>query len=84
MLTYSSNLRVSWFTKRRKGRYEGTCNLLRKYLGDFLIASYLEVVQDSGYDDTYIQEIEVGCFICLILHIRCIFPFIICRYYCVI
>ncbi|XP_065044350.1 protein translocase subunit SECA2, chloroplastic-like [Musa acuminata AAA Group] len=42
----------------KKGRYQGTTNLLRKYLGDFLIASYLEVVQDSGYDDSYIQEIE--------------------------
>ncbi|WOL11921.1 protein translocase subunit SECA2, chloroplastic [Canna indica] len=42
----------------KKGRYQGTINLLRKYLGDFLIASYLEVVQDSGYDDSYIQEIE--------------------------
>ncbi|XP_008781674.2 protein translocase subunit SECA2, chloroplastic isoform X2 [Phoenix dactylifera] len=42
----------------KKGRYQGTCNLIRKYLGDFLIASYLEVVQDSGYDDTYVQEIE--------------------------
>ncbi|XP_074562158.1 protein translocase subunit SECA2, chloroplastic [Curcuma longa] len=42
----------------KKGRYQVTINLLRKYLGEFLIASYLEVVQDSGYDDSYIQEIE--------------------------
>ncbi|MQL82076.1 hypothetical protein Taro_014519 [Colocasia esculenta] len=42
----------------RKGRYGGTANLLRKYLGDFLIATYLEDVQDSGYDDAYVQEIE--------------------------
>lgn len=42
----------------KEGLYKGTINLLRKYLGDFLIASYLEVVQDSGYDDKYIQEIE--------------------------
>ncbi|KAG9457145.1 hypothetical protein H6P81_001653 [Aristolochia fimbriata] len=45
------------------GRYRWTINLLRKYLGDFLIASYLEVVQESGYDDTYIQEIERGVFV---------------------
>ena len=36
-----------------------TANLLRKYLGDFLIASYLDVVQESGYDDAYVKEIEV-------------------------
>ncbi|KAK1323581.1 hypothetical protein QJS10_CPA02g00577 [Acorus calamus] len=42
----------------KKGRYQTTVNLVRKYLGDFLIASYFEVVQDSGYDDAYIQEIE--------------------------
>lgn len=35
-------------------------NLLRKYLGDFLIASYLNVIQESGYDDSYVKEIEVG------------------------
>ncbi|XP_068652140.1 protein translocase subunit SECA2, chloroplastic [Aristolochia californica] len=45
------------------GRYRWTINLLRKFLGDFLIASYLEVVQESGYDDTYIQEIERGVFV---------------------
>lgn len=43
----------------RDGIYRTTVNLLRKYLGDFLIASYLDVLQDSGYDDSYIKEIEV-------------------------
>uniref|UniRef100_A0A1D1XZL0 Protein translocase subunit SECA2, chloroplastic n=1 Tax=Anthurium amnicola TaxID=1678845 RepID=A0A1D1XZL0_9ARAE len=42
----------------RRGHYRGTANLLRKYLGDFLIATYLEDVQNSGYDDAYVQEIE--------------------------
>ncbi|KAF6170541.1 hypothetical protein GIB67_031949 [Kingdonia uniflora] len=42
----------------KNGRYHGTSNLLRKYLGDFLIASYLEVTEKSGYDDAYIKEIE--------------------------
>ncbi|OVA05612.1 Protein translocase subunit SecA [Macleaya cordata] len=42
----------------RNGRYQGTANLLRKYLGDFLIGSYLDVIQESGYDDAYIKEIE--------------------------
>ncbi|XP_020274388.1 protein translocase subunit SECA2, chloroplastic [Asparagus officinalis] len=42
----------------RRGKYTGSVSLLRKYLGDFLIASYLEVIQESGYDDTYIQDIE--------------------------
>ncbi|PIA47613.1 hypothetical protein AQUCO_01400326v1 [Aquilegia coerulea] len=42
----------------KKGRYEGASNLLRKYLGDVLIASYLDVIQESGYDDAYIKEIE--------------------------
>nr|DAD24747.1 TPA_asm: hypothetical protein HUJ06_026211 [Nelumbo nucifera] len=42
----------------KNGRYKGITNLLRKYLGDFLIASYLDVVQESGYDDAYIKEIE--------------------------
>ncbi|KAJ6709314.1 PROTEIN TRANSLOCASE SUBUNIT SECA2 CHLOROPLASTIC [Salix koriyanagi] len=40
------------------GRYRTTTNLLRKYLGDFLIASYLDVTLESGYDDEYIKEIE--------------------------
>ncbi|KAG8496966.1 hypothetical protein CXB51_008191 [Gossypium anomalum] len=42
----------------KNGRYRPTTNLLRKYLGDFLIASYLNIVQESGYDDAYIKEIE--------------------------
>ncbi|PKU59311.1 protein translocase subunit SECA2, chloroplastic-like [Dendrobium catenatum] len=42
----------------KKGRYQVTANLLRKYLSDFLIASYLELVHESGFDDTYIQEVE--------------------------
>ncbi|KAG6477563.1 hypothetical protein ZIOFF_066830 [Zingiber officinale] len=52
-------LRICTDETTKKGRYQVTINLLRKYLGEFLIASYLEVVQDSGYDDSYIQEIEV-------------------------
>jgi hypothetical protein len=43
----------------RKGRYTNTANLLRKYFGDFLIATYLNAVQESRYDDGYISEIEV-------------------------
>ncbi|CAA6660403.1 unnamed protein product [Spirodela intermedia] len=42
----------------RKGRYGGSLNLLRKYLGDFLIATYLDDVQNSGYDEAYVREIE--------------------------
>ncbi|TXG53029.1 hypothetical protein EZV62_022198 [Acer yangbiense] len=42
----------------KNGKYRATVNLLRKYLGDFLIASYLDVVQESGYDDVYVKEIE--------------------------
>lgn len=41
-----------------KGSYQGAAILLRKYLGDFLIASYLEVIRESGYDDSYVKEIE--------------------------
>ncbi|KAB1220996.1 Protein translocase subunit SECA2, chloroplastic [Morella rubra] len=40
------------------GRYRATVNLLRKYLGDVLIASYLNVIQESGYDDASVKEIE--------------------------
>ncbi|XP_047160673.1 protein translocase subunit SECA2, chloroplastic-like isoform X1 [Vigna umbellata] len=40
------------------GKYQTTSNLLRKYLGDFLIASYLHVVEESGYDETHAKEIE--------------------------
>ncbi|KAI4320590.1 hypothetical protein MLD38_034052 [Melastoma candidum] len=42
----------------KNGEYRSAVNLLRKYLGDFLIASYLSVTQESGYDDTYIKGIE--------------------------
>lgn len=42
----------------KNGRYRTATNLLRKYLGDFVIASYLDVVRESGFDDTYIKEIE--------------------------
>ncbi|CAJ2667697.1 unnamed protein product [Trifolium pratense] len=40
------------------GKYRTTSNLLRKYLGDFLIASYLDVVEESGYDERHVKEIE--------------------------
>ncbi|CAI9112735.1 OLC1v1013222C1 [Oldenlandia corymbosa var. corymbosa] len=42
----------------RDGKYRMTVNLLRKYLGDFLIASYLNAIQESGYDAMYVKEIE--------------------------
>ncbi|OAY58360.2 hypothetical protein MANES_02G167701v8 [Manihot esculenta] len=42
----------------KNGGHRTTINLLRKYLGDLLIASYWNVVQESGYDDAYIKEIE--------------------------
>ncbi|XP_057994709.1 protein translocase subunit SECA2, chloroplastic-like isoform X1 [Hevea brasiliensis] len=42
----------------KNGGYQTTTNLLRKYLGDLLIASYWNVVQESGYDDAYVKEIE--------------------------
>lgn len=45
----------------RSGRYRTSINLLRKFLGDYLIASYLSVVQESGFDDGYVKEIEVQC-----------------------
>lgn len=40
------------------GGYRPIVNLLRKYLGDVLIASYLTAVQESGYTDAYVKEIE--------------------------
>lgn len=43
----------------RYGKYRELVNFLRKYLGDFLIASYLDVIQESGYDSVYVKEIEV-------------------------
>ncbi|XP_074329509.1 protein translocase subunit SECA2, chloroplastic isoform X2 [Apium graveolens] len=39
-------------------KYRVTANLLRKYLGDYLIASYLNIIEESGYDDSYVKEIE--------------------------
>ncbi|RAL48151.1 hypothetical protein DM860_005575 [Cuscuta australis] len=42
----------------KDGKYRVTVNYLRKYLGDFLIASYLNVIQESGYDALYSKEIE--------------------------
>ncbi|XP_044511762.1 protein translocase subunit SECA2, chloroplastic isoform X2 [Mangifera indica] len=42
----------------KEGRYKANTYLLRKYLGDFLIASYLDVVQGSCHDDIYVKEIE--------------------------
>ncbi|KAI3841869.1 hypothetical protein MKW92_038066 [Papaver armeniacum] len=41
----------------KSGPYQVTCNLLRKYLGDVLIGSYLDAVQESGYSgDVYIKR----------------------------
>ncbi|KAF0894614.1 hypothetical protein E2562_001911 [Oryza meyeriana var. granulata] len=42
----------------KKGRYTSIVNMLRKYFGDFLIATYLDAVQESRYDDAYIRGIE--------------------------
>ncbi|KAL5204810.1 hypothetical protein ABZP36_009681 [Zizania latifolia] len=42
----------------KKGRYTNIVNMLRKYFGDFLISTYLDAVQESRYDDTYIRGIE--------------------------
>lgn len=47
----------------RYGKYREMVNFLRKYLGDFLIASYLDVIQESGYDAVYVKEIEVTVFL---------------------
>lgn len=52
----------------RSGRYRTSINLLRKFLGDYLIASYLNVVQESGFDDGYIKEIEVQVCLCLCVY----------------
>uniref|UniRef100_A0A7N0TSW9 Protein translocase subunit SecA n=1 Tax=Kalanchoe fedtschenkoi TaxID=63787 RepID=A0A7N0TSW9_KALFE len=47
----------------KDGSYRSVTNLLRKYLGDYLIASYLDMIQDSGYDNAYVKEIEtLDCF----------------------
>lgn len=42
----------------KDGEFRSTVNLLCKYLGDFLIASYLDYIQESGYDCAYVKEIE--------------------------
>ncbi|KVH94053.1 SecA Wing/Scaffold [Cynara cardunculus var. scolymus] len=42
----------------KDGRYRVTANLLRKYLGDLLIASYTNTIQESGYAEEYVKEIE--------------------------
>ncbi|KAI7739036.1 hypothetical protein M8C21_021905, partial [Ambrosia artemisiifolia] len=42
----------------KDGRYRITVNLLRKYLGDILITSYMNTVQESGYTEEYVKEIE--------------------------
>nr|GLL47896.1 protein translocase subunit SECA2, chloroplastic [Ipomoea trifida] len=42
----------------KDGKYRVTVNFLRKYLGDFLIASYLDVIQESCYDSEYVKRIE--------------------------
>ncbi|XP_075479938.1 protein translocase subunit SECA2, chloroplastic, partial [Primulina tabacum] len=42
----------------KDGEFRSTVNLLCKYLGDFLIASYLDYIQESGYDSAYVKEIE--------------------------
>ena len=46
----------------RDGKFRSSINLLCKYLGDFLIASYLDIIQDSGYNSGYVKEIEVHKF----------------------
>lgn len=58
-----TSLVMRWFAicvddTSKKGRYTNTVNLLRKYFGDFLIATYLDAVQESRYDDAYIRGIE--------------------------
>ncbi|XP_071712164.1 protein translocase subunit SECA2, chloroplastic [Rutidosis leptorrhynchoides] len=42
----------------KDGRYRVTANLLRKYLGDLLIISYTNIIQESGYAEEYVKEIE--------------------------
>lgn len=59
----------------RYGKYREMVNFLRKYLGDFLIASYLDVIQESGYDAVYVKEIEVTFFFSLLMLI-CSFPMV--------
>ncbi|XP_042049198.1 protein translocase subunit SECA2, chloroplastic-like isoform X1 [Salvia splendens] len=42
----------------KDGKFRSSINLLCKYFGDFLIASYLDIIQDSGYSSGYVKEIE--------------------------
>ncbi|KAL3641737.1 Protein translocase subunit SA2, chloroplastic [Castilleja foliolosa] len=42
----------------KDGKFRSTVNLLSKYLGDFLIALYLDVIQESGYDSLYVKDVE--------------------------
>ncbi|KAI3499686.1 hypothetical protein L1887_35491 [Cichorium endivia] len=42
----------------KDGRFRVTANLLRKYLGDLLITSYMNIIQESGYAEEYVKEIE--------------------------
>ncbi|KAL9669300.1 hypothetical protein QQ045_006844 [Rhodiola kirilowii] len=42
----------------KDGKYRPITNLLHKYLWDYLIASYLDMVQESGHDNAYVKEIE--------------------------
>lgn len=51
-------LAISSDDSAKDGKYRPVVNILRKYLGDFVIASYLDVVQGSGYDDGYVKGIE--------------------------
>ncbi|GFP84300.1 protein translocase subunit seca2 chloroplastic [Phtheirospermum japonicum] len=47
----------------KDGKFRSTVNLLCKYLGDFLIASYLDVIQESGYDSVYVKDVEREVFL---------------------
>ncbi|PWA49020.1 preprotein translocase SecA family protein [Artemisia annua] len=42
----------------KDGKYRVTANLLRKYLGDLLITSYMNIIEESGYAEEYVKEIE--------------------------
>nr|XP_043614828.1 protein translocase subunit SECA2, chloroplastic [Erigeron canadensis] len=42
----------------KEGRYRVTANLLRKYLGDLLITSYMNIIEESGYAEEYVKEVE--------------------------
>ncbi|KAL9245136.1 hypothetical protein vseg_018821 [Gypsophila vaccaria] len=40
------------------GRYRVSINILRNYLGSFLIASYIYAIEESGYNGAHVKEIE--------------------------